>query len=62
MDNDLYNTFVKSDSDNDSVIIVDPGTSGTDQTNITPYKYNCPMSPEEPEFFAQVIQRVRLSY
>jgi hypothetical protein len=54
MDRDFYKTYAISDSDNDSVIILNPGT---DQTNISLYK-DCPTSPEEPEFFRQVIRRV----
>ncbi|XP_025421030.1 crossover junction endonuclease EME1 isoform X1 [Sipha flava] len=53
MDRDFYKTYAISDSDNDSVIILNPGT---DQTNISLYK-DCPTSPEEPEFFRQVIRR-----
>lgn len=55
MDNKFYRTHEISDSDNDSVIIIDPGT---DQSNITPYIDKCPTSPEEPDFFRQVIQHV----
>lgn len=56
MDKDFYKTYAISDSDNDSVIILNPGT---DQTNISLLKDHCSKSPEEPAFFRQVIQRVK---
>lgn len=52
MDKCFYNTYTISDSD-DSVIIEDCPTK-----NITLPKNDILMSPEEPEFFNQVMQRV----
>lgn len=49
MDNFYYNTHTISDSDNDSIIIIEDH-----QTN------DHPMSPEEPDFFSQVIKRQRV--
>lgn len=48
MDKGSYNTYTISDSDNDSVIIEDH------QTMQSSYL----LSPEEPEYFRQVLKRV----
>jgi len=53
MDSVHYNTYTISDSDNSVVI--------EDQLDIAQHKnYRLSMSPEEPEFFSQVIQHQRV--
>lgn len=52
MDSGHYNTHTISDSDNDSVIVVEDH-----ETNMTTHKDDLPSSPEEPDFFATVLQQ-----
>lgn len=53
MNEGFYNTHMISDSDDGSFIVVEDH-----QKNITPPRHNYLSSPEEPDFFRQVVQHV----
>lgn len=57
MDNFCYKMHAVSDSDNDSIIIIEDR-----QANVISHIDDHPMSPEEPDFFSQVIQRQRVRF
>lgn len=52
MNEGFYNTHTISDSDDNSVVVEDH------PINITSQEYNYLSSPEEPDFFRQVVQCV----
>jgi len=53
MANGHYNTYTVSDSDNDSIIVVE-----NHRINRVSIIDDCPSTPEEPEFFQQVLEQV----
>lgn len=57
MDTFYHNAHTISDSDNDSIIIIEDC-----QTNVVSHIDDHPMSSEEPDFFSQVVQRQRVRF